>query len=90
MRVRGPGRSPGEDGGDGVPGVARGRGGEGGGGGAAAGRRADVAGTGLALRAFSSIFDNRHLRHVQQINFLWFKNETLEDASPMYHQKHSR
>ena len=91
-------------GGDGVPGVARGRGGEGGGGATAAGRRADAAGPGLALTAFSSVFDNRshmpstvsHVRisklktSVQRIDSLWFKNETLQDASPMYHQKHSR
>ena len=47
MRVRGAGRSPGGDGGEGVPGVARGGGGEGGGGGATAGGRAEVAGQGL-------------------------------------------
>ena len=47
MRVRGPGRSPGGDGGESVPGVARGGGGEGGGGGAGAGGRADVGGQGL-------------------------------------------
>ena len=47
MRVRGAGRSPGGDGGEGVPGVARGGGREGGGGGAGAGGRADVAGQGL-------------------------------------------